>query len=322
LIHVVKWSGTGKKHSWIAYPGIRKEFARIIAAVQPDLIHAGPVQRVALLAALNDFHPLVTMSWGFDMLQDADRNPFWRMVTRFVLQKSDWLIADCHTVKKKASAFGFDTRQSTVFPWGVDLDLFSPSARKEARKQIGFENEFLIIHTRSWEPRYGVDIALQGFRKALDKNPAMHILMLGGGSQQDMIHRYVNTHHLADHVHFIGYMPNQKLAQYYRAGDIYLSASHVDGSSVALLEAMACGCVPIVSNIPSNLEWVKENETGWSFHDGSGKDLSETLLEIYQMDLKDIRRKARKKIEREADWDQGKKQLMQAYQNAIMQVGK
>jgi len=315
-VHVVQWQGSRKKQTWLDYPRLKKDFARVLDDVQPDIVHAGPIQRVALLPAMNAFHPLVSMSWGFDMLQDADRNPFWRMLTRYVLRKSDWLIADCHTVKKKAQAFGFDVNKSTIFPWGVDLQLFSPVSRNNAKRAIGFEDKFLVIHTRSWESRYGVDIALRGFSLSQKSHPDMHMLMLGGGSQSQAVRGFVETNGLQDHVHFFGYQSNDKLTQYYQAADVYLSASHVDGSSVALLEAMACGCVPIVSDIPSNLEWVQDEYTGWTFSDGSSEELAGSLHKGAEAELEKIRLAVRSKVEVDADWEKGKIKLLDAYQQA------
>ena len=47
-------------------------------AFQPDVIHAGPIQRVAFIAALAQVRPLLSMSWGSDLLLEADQNPGWR----------------------------------------------------------------------------------------------------------------------------------------------------------------------------------------------------------------------------------------------------
>lgn len=317
-VHLVEWNVKESVVHWLDYPHLKRKFAAVIEKINPDVIHAGPIQRVAFLAALNDFHPLISMSWGFDMLQDAHRNLFWKSVTRYVLNKSDWLIADCYAVKNMASKFGFTSENVTVFPWGVDLDLFSPDNRKQARKKIGYSDGLLIIHTRSWELRYGVGVALRGLKSALDSRPNIHMLMLGGGSQGKQVKQFVRENGMDDNVHFLGYQSNEKLVDFYRAGDIYLSASHVDGSSVALLEAMSCGCVPVVSDIPSNQEWVTDDVEGWTFNDGSAKDLSDVLINVAngRDRLTENRVAARAKIEKFADWDKGIQKLLQTYEIA------
>src|SRR6185436_10998463 len=47
-----------------------------------------------------------------------------------------------------------------------------------------------------------------------------------------------------------GFVPNDELAYWYSAADFYISASHSEGGSYALMEAMACGCIPILTAIP------------------------------------------------------------------------
>jgi len=288
----------------------------VIKEVQPDIIHAGPIQRVASLPALASFHPLISMSWGFDMLEDAHRNIFWKKITQYVLRKSDWMLADCQTVKQTAIEFGFPGNRITVFPWGVELSLFSPDGRNMMRKEIGFENDLLVVHTRSWEPRYGVDITLRGFQIAANLIPNLHMIMLGGGSQARQVRNFVDSHDLSNQIHLHGYQKNEKLAAYYQAADVYLSASHVDGSSVALLESMACGCPAIVSDIPSNLEWIVDGVEGWTFRDGDADDLAKKIVMAagMQKKLAGFGKAARLKTEQFANWDNNVDKLLDTYQ--------
>ncbi len=311
----INWRKSNDLPGWLDYWDLRNRFRNIIDQYKPDLIHAGPIQRVGLIPALSNAHPLLNMSWGFDMLQDAGRNNFWRWVTEFVLRRSDWLVADCQTVKKKFLSFGFSEDRITVFPWGVDLETFNPSQSDLMRRQVGYEEDLLIIHTRSWEPRYGVDIALKGFYLAYQQCKNLRMFMLGGGSQEMFVKGFVREKGLEDRVLFCGYKKNQSLADYYRAGDIYLSASHIDGSSVALLEAMACGCPALVSDIPSNLEWVEDDQQGWVFPDGNAEGLAEKIIQIAGSPDKIAthRKQARKKAEKDADWKRNFQKLLEAY---------
>jgi len=256
------------------------------------------------------------MSWGFDMLEDAHRNIFWKKITQYVLRKSDWMLADCQTVKQTAIGFGFPGSQITVFPWGVDLNLFSPDGRNKMREEIGFKKDLLVVHTRSWEPRYGVDITLRGFQIAANLVPNLHMIMLGGGSQARQVRDFVDFHGLSNQIHFHGYQKNEKLAAYYQAADVYLSASHVDGSSVALLESMACGCPALVSDIPSNLEWITDGVEGWTFRDGDADDLAKKIVMAAGMQRKlgGFGKAARLKTERFANWDNNVDKLLDTYQ--------
>lgn len=313
----VAWRSDNRTLSFEDYQGLKEEFSDAIARIQPDLIHAGPIQRVAFLPALIDFHPLLTMSWGFDLLEDAMRNESWNEVTRFVLQRSDWFTSDCQTTRDLAVEFGMDASRTTIFPWGVDLNLFNPNRRGMMRRQVGFEEDLLIVHTRSWEPRYGVDVALEGFWQAYQAAPNIRMFVLGGGSQENLVKGFVKEKGLEDRIIFCGYQQNEALAGYYQAADIYLSASHIDGSSVALMEAMACACPPLISDIPANLEWVADRVQGWVFHDGYAGELAQKLIHIarHRNEVMEKGLRARKKAEEKADWGKNIDILMQTYQD-------
>jgi glycosyltransferase involved in cell wall biosynthesis len=199
----------------------------------------------------------------------------------------------------------------------VDLQLFNPDRRSLMRRQVGYEEDLLMVHTRSWEPRYGVNVALEGFLQAYQVQPGLRMFMLGGGSQEAMVKGFVKEKGLEDRIHFSGFKQNEALAGYYQAADVYLSASHIDGSSVALMEAMACSCPPLVSSIPANLEWVVDGEQGWVFRDGYAGDLAQKIIHIarHRREAMEKGRLARKTAESRADWKKNTMVLMQTYQD-------
>jgi glycosyltransferase involved in cell wall biosynthesis len=310
-IRVVAWREKNTPVHWWQYPYLRKRFQAIVRTLKPDLVHAGPIQPVSILPAMIDYHPLVSMSWGFDMLQDADRNGLWRWVTNYVLERTDWLFCDCQTVKEKAIRSGFQSEKIVVFPWGVDLALFKP-ADKPRESQHGLT----FLSTRSWEPRYGMDVVLQGFAAAVQKKKDMKLIMLSSGSLADWVRAFIQDHQLEQHIELRGQINNDELNSIYHQADVYLSASHVDGSSVALMEALACGTPALVSDIPSNLEWVQDGEQGWIFQDGNTDDLTRKILEIgeHHSDLIRMSHNARKRAEEKADWNKNKAIMASAYQ--------
>jgi glycosyltransferase involved in cell wall biosynthesis len=62
------------------------------------------------------------------------------------------------------------------------------------------------------------------------------------------------------------------------AHDVYVSASLWDGASISLMEAMACGVFPVVSDIPANREWLQDGATAFLFPCGDWRRLAEILL--------------------------------------------
>ena len=103
--------------------------------------------------------------------------------------------------------------------------------------------------------------------------------------------------------------------------DIYISPSHVDGSSVTLMEALASGLVCIVSDIPGNREWIEDGVNGWLFLDGDVDDLAGKILHAIKnkRSFKKIGEAARKTAEQKADWKKNFGKLLEVY-DAMMSL--
>jgi glycosyltransferase involved in cell wall biosynthesis len=178
----VNWAGGGKPFRVRDIPRLIFSLWGVLRQVKPDVLHAGPIQTAGLLATMSGFHPLVTMSWGSDLLRDADKNSWYRWATRYTLKRSDVLIGDCDAVRQKAMGFGFPEKRIVTFPWGVDLQQFSPGADDGHRARAGWEDAFVLLHLRSWEPIYGVDVFARAFALAAKQRPGLRLFLLGNGS--------------------------------------------------------------------------------------------------------------------------------------------
>ncbi len=305
------------------------DLQRVLRAVRPDVVHAGSIQTAALLAALAGFRPLVSMSWGSDLLKDADRAGRWRWATRFTLARTAVLVGDCKAVEDKAASFGFPRERVVLFPWGVDLQRFCPGEEPELRARLGWPDDaFILLSNRAWEPLYGVDVVVRAFIQAANREPRLRLLLLGGGSQAGRLRQMLMDAGLLERVHFGGHLVNADLPRYYRAADLYLSASHSDGSSVSLMEALGCGLPALVSDIPGNREWIMpgaQSQEGWIFPDGDATALAEGMLRAAGLGrerLDDMGHAARALAEARADWRKNFPRLLDAYALALAVAGK
>jgi len=318
-VEQVLWSGGKRAARLIDGVDLLFSLQRVIRKIRPDVVHAGPIQSCALLAALSGFHPLLSMSWGSDLLRDAGRNRFWRWATRITLARTAVLVGDCEAVSLSAQAYGFGRERIVLFPWGVDLDHFSPGPAQDFRQELGWEDAFVILSSRSWEPVYGVDILVNAFSRAAHKNDRLRMLLLGSGSQEGRLRDTLMRYDVVDRVHFCGQVGYTDLPQYYRAADLYVSASHSDGSSVSLMEALACGRPVLVSDIPGNCEWVAHGRQGWLFTDGDEDALVKYLLDAPQNSegLGEMGESGRQLAEEKANWQKNFQKLLGAYEMAL-----
>jgi L-malate glycosyltransferase len=336
-VELVEWEGGQAPFRWTDIPARALALRRIIRAREPDVVHAGPLHSCALIAAYAQAAPLVSMSWGSDLLVDARKNRWMGNLTRFILRRSDWLLGDCQAVLDAAREFGFPGERVTLFPWGVDLTRFTPGRRisnpassldaqerrdripsteeVSLRERLGLQDAFVVLSLRSWEPIYGVDVVVRGFARAAAEEPRLRLILLSGGSLAAQIQTLLAQHGLHDRVHLGGQVSQNDLPRCYQSADLYLSASHSDGSSVSLLEALASGLPALVSDIPGNREWIRPGQQGWLFPDGDADGLAQGLLRAARAteSLDPMRRTARRLAEERADWSKNTAKLIETY---------
>ena len=310
-VHQVIWKGGKKPFRWRDLPALTFDFQRLIKEIKPDLVHAGPIQTCAFIAVLAGARPLLTMSWGFDLMDDVHKNKWWEWVTHYVLRRTDFFTSDANVTKDKAVAYGMNPEKTIVFPWGVDLEHF---AKKEERSE---KEGFVLFCNRSWETRYGVDVLARAFVKVARQRDDVRLLLLSGGSQGANIRKILQGGGVEEYVTFGGQISQTDLPRWYHMADLYISPSHVDGSSVSLMEALACGLPCLVSDIPANKEWVFENENGWLFRDGDADHLAEKILAAMNQreKLPEIGAAARRSAEMRADWKKNAAALMEVYRS-------
>jgi glycosyltransferase involved in cell wall biosynthesis len=315
-IRQILWAGGKREFRWRDIPLLTLNLKRVIREIKPDLIHAGPIQNCAFLAVLSGFHSILAMSWGYDLVMDADKNAWMRRVTRYTLKRSAFFVSDANVSRNKAVAFGMPLERTVIFPWGTDIEHFTPKTFKPSNVQT-----FTLFCSRSWESIYGVDVLAKAFVKVANQDPNVDLILLGGGSQGAKIRQILMSGGVLDRVHFGGQVGQKDLPRWYHMADLYISPSHVDGSSVTLMEALACGLPCLVSDIPGNREWIEDGVNGWLFRDGDVNDLADKIL--YAIKNRDtfetIGKTARKTAEQKADWKKNFGKLLDAYQKTIEQ---
>ncbi|MBU0511296.1 MAG: glycosyltransferase family 4 protein [Chloroflexi bacterium] len=329
-IKQIQWAGGQSTAEFSDGPRLVAGLRRVIGTFEPDLIQAGPLQRSAFLVALTGFHPLVSMSWGYDLLMDADRNRWWNWATRYTLRRSDAFVGDCDTIRNLAIQHGMTPDRIVTFPWGANLQRFTPltpgslpaplSPLSALRTRLGWgDDTFVLLSTRGWSDIYGVEDLARAFVCATRQRPELRLLMLGNGPLASTIRRIFIRGGVQDQVHFPGQVTQENLPNFYRAADLYISTSHSDGTSISLLEALACGTPVLLADIPGNQEWIRGEGVGWLFRDGEVDSLTEGILHAWgaREQLPAMGRAARHLAESRANWEKNFLKLFEAWEIAL-----
>jgi len=320
-VQQILWAGGQREFRWSDLPRLVFDFHRVVKRINPDIVHAGPIQTCAFIAALSGFRPILAMSWGYDLVMDADKSAWMRWVTSYTLQRSAYFTSDARVSRDKAVAFGMNPEMTVIFPWGTDIEHFIPKKEERRKRKAEPKNRksVTLFCSRTWESIYGVDVLAKAFVKVASVNPDVNLILLGGGSQGAKIRRILMNGGVMDRVHFGGQVGQRDLPRWYHMADIYVSPSHVDGSSVTLMEALASGLPCLVSDIPGNKEWIEDGVNGWLFRDGDADDLAEKILYAIKSrrSFKKIGESARKTAEEKADWSKNFGKLLEAYNHVI-----
>ncbi len=273
---------------------------RALARFAPDLVNAHFVPNYGWMAMLCRVRPWVLSTWGSDVLVNPHRSPFHLWRARRVMRAADLLTSDARMLTGAIHTLAGDHLSVLTAPMGIDRALFESGDAAAPREKV-------ILHNRNLESVYDVHTVLRGFLGFSQLFPDWRLRLAGDGSQRAELERLANSLGLGDKVVFLGRMPRESLMDELRRATIYLSASLSDSTSVSLLEAMALGAYPVLSDIPANREWIAAPPQGLYFRPGLAEGLTRSLLEALAMP-EEARRQAvrvnRREIGERAIWEE------------------
>lgn len=231
--------------------------------------------------------PVVGLSWGYDLQQGDDLS--W-------LPALAGLIVDTEHNRGVAVAAGVDPSRIVTVPWGIDIasvDSIAP-----ARPDGVPDGARIVISARAHEPVYRVEDIIRAFAAAAV--PDTTLVIAHGGTLTPAL-RDAAAEAGVDAV-FTGGLSEEQLVSLLKGADAYVSASEVDGTSVTLLQAMACGTRVVVSDTPGNLEWVAPGRTGWTFPTGDVPALARGIAAALTEPASGVEDRARVEVTERADW--------------------
>ncbi|MGA8030501.1 MAG: glycosyltransferase family 4 protein [Bryobacteraceae bacterium] len=298
-----------------------KRLREYVAKVRPDVIQAGPLQTGTFVAVLSGFRPLIAMSWGYDVLSLGRRTALMRWIGRFTLTRAKYVVVDCDAARERVLSMApLKAEQVICFPYGIDLDTFHPAvSRLQLRAKLGWEKNRVLIMTRRFEPIHGTMIFLEAMIDVFRKCPDTRVLMVGDGSLRPQVDAFIENHGLREKFYLPGQVPEAILADYYNEADLYVSATHSDGASISLLQAMGCGLPVVVAGEDGNLEWVQHGRNGWLYPAGDGRALAAAIVEGLNDQPSRMRMgRANSALASErANWDTNVQKLLTAYDQIV-----
>jgi len=202
--------------------------------------------------------------------------------------------------------------------------------------EVRFESDTTILHEWNLKPeRYilsvsrlvrhkGIHYLIKAFRELEEKSKLpnnMKLVIVGAPANTEDYAEYLRAMSIgSDNIVFVGEQSGRKLEALFSHAALFVQPSEDEGLSLALLEAMAYGLLPIVSNIPANMEAI-QGGTGVWFENKSVEGLRE-LIAFYANridEAKIIGQKAKTRAEEEYSWDGIARRTLEAYQEMFQE---
>ena len=292
-------------------------FYRELRRINPDVLHAHYVSDYGFLAALSGRHPMVVSAWGSDLLVDPKLSMITRRLVRWVLARADLITYNADQLGEAARAMGAPAERLLQVVIGVGPEMLDALS---TRMVAPADREPVILSQRSLERTlYNVDVVISAMPEVLRRLPAARLVIGGEGALTRQLQVLARRLDVAGAVEFSGTATwPAGLADRLGKAAVYVSVPSSEGTSVTMLEAMAAGAYPIVTDLPANREWVTP-QGGTLVPVGQVAPLAEAM--VAALENPSLRESAathnRKLINERGLWDLNMARMEKAYRDLV-----
>ncbi len=164
-----------------------------------------------------------------------------------------------------------------LMPRGIDTNIFNTNYRLN-NFSIDLDYRYTFITTRSLSKDYNHTKLIKAFYEFKKFDIPFLYYIAGTGGLEASLKILVKELNLEKEVKFLGKLNSIQLSDYYQKSDVYISIPLTEGVSASLFEAMACGCYPILSNLPSYDEFIVNRKNGTILKNLEPKAISWEIL--------------------------------------------
>jgi glycosyltransferase involved in cell wall biosynthesis/peptidoglycan/xylan/chitin deacetylase (PgdA/CDA1 family) len=231
-------------YGFFLWHSLKSAIGRVLHSFSPDAIiayWAHPDGAVAVRLAKMIGVPAVVIVGGSDVLL-LTKNRRRRMQIQKVLQNAHAIVAVSRDLKNKIVELGVDGSKVHVWHQGVDQTVFFPGNREASRRRLGVPVAGRkLLWVGRMVPVKGLEVLVQACADLRKRGCDFHLYLAGDGPLRSRLESEVATLGLADSITFTGSVRQEQLAEWYRAVDATVMASHSEGIPNVLRESLACG---------------------------------------------------------------------------------
>ncbi len=234
-----------------------------------------------------------------------------RALETYALRRADAVTTICEGLRRELCARGVPAHKITVIPNAVDALAFSTTAPEDLwlAHKLGLHGHLVIGFIGSFYAYEGLALLLRAMPRMLAAQPALRLLLAGGGPQETALRALAAQLGIDHAVVFAGRVPHAQVAAYYQLVDICVYPRLPMRLTELVtplkpLEAMAQGRLVVASDVGGHRELVEHGTTGLLFRAGDAEALAQTILNLLLAPASwpALRRQARAFVETERSW--------------------
>ena len=305
----------------VDYVFCRAHVPAAVAACRPDLAHVNgltfPWQTWRLRRALDPACAIVVQSHADGGV--IGREPELRLAGRAFRRAADAFLfaADEHAAAWRQAGFiAADQPVYRVMPASSTLALI---AREPARRDSGVDGSPAILWVGRLNANKDPLTVLEGFERALLDLPDARLTMIFGTDElgAEVRARISQSCVLRERVRLAGTVAHHRMPSFFSAADLFVVGSHHEGSGYSLMEAIACGAAPVVSDIPTFRLLTGAGSVGALWKAGDAADCARALVEVGRRDLQAERARLADHFTRELSWDAVGRRALEIYGEVV-----
>jgi len=282
---------------------------KLIQEYAPSIIHIHQVNSYAyysLLAARKSSVPKILTAWGSDILLSPKKNYLLKKMVQFNLRHADFFTSD--------SEFMAEEMRSLLPKRKLDI-LIANFGIEIIEKDLLKEN--IIYSNRLHKKLYQIESVINAFKLFLENSidKTWKLVIAATGEETNNLKSMVEHLNLKGNVEFVGWVDQDKNVEYYSKARLFVSIPESDATSISLLEAMAYGCIPVLSDLPANREWIDDGKNGIIVNSPS-ENIFERALKLNMSEVASINKRI---IIEKGTKVANKKKFIQLYNHFLQQ---
>ncbi len=229
---------------------------KLIQEYAPSIIHIHQVNSYAyysLIAARKSSVPKILTAWGSDILLSPKKNYLLKKMVQFNLRHADFFTSDSEFMAEEIRSL-LPRRKLDILIANFGIEIIEKDLLKEN----------IIYSNRLHKKLYQIESVINAFKLFLENSidKSWKLVIAATGEETNNLKSMVEHLNLKGNVEFVGWVDQDKNVEYYSKARLFVSIPESDATSISLLEAMAYGCIPVLSDLPANREWIDDGKNG------------------------------------------------------------